>query len=379
MNGWMLKTVDRTVGRCLTWILGSKPVQPGLPIGDAQQVRRVLVIRPGGIGDAVLLLPALRVLKESFPCAEIDILAERRNAEIFTLCHVVRKIFLYHRARDLAGVFKRSYDLVIDTEQWHRLSAVVALCTRAPVRAGFATNERARLFSHPVPYDQDVYEGSSFLRLVESVIERPIRSDHAGRFMAIPPDLDGQPGPTVIISPGASIPEKRWGSERFAELAARLAERGFTVAVVGGKAERKQGRVGCSSGHSGITDLTGRLSLRDVASLLARASVLVTPDSGLLHLASAVGTPTVSLFGASNQTKWAPRGLQHRSLNAKLPCSPCSSFGYTPPCPIDRECLRRISVDEVLTAILDLLTQQFPCCSHSRVESLVPVRPEATI
>jgi ADP-heptose:LPS heptosyltransferase len=338
------------------------------------------VIRPGGIGDAVLLIPALSILKENFPCADVDILAERRNADIFTLCPAVTRILLYHRASDLAGVFKRSYDLVIDTEQWHRLSAVVALCTRAPVRAGFATNERARLFSHPVSYDQDVYEGSSFLRLVESVIGRPIRSDHTGPFIAIPPDLDGQPGPTVVISPGASIPEKRWGSERFAELAARLDEQGLTVAVVGGKAERKQARVVCSSGHPGVTDLTGRLSLRDVARLLARASVLVTPDSGLLHLASAVGTPTVSLFGASNQTKWAPRGLHHRSLNAKLPCSPCSSFGYTPPCPIDTECLRRISVDEVLTAILAVLAQeQSPRHSNSLVGSRTPERSVAAI
>jgi lipopolysaccharide heptosyltransferase II len=341
----------------------------------------VLIIRPGGIGDAVLLIPALRVLKERFPLAQIDVLAETRNAEIFTLCEAVTRIFLYHRVRDLARVLLQSYDLVIDTEQWHRLSAVVAFLTRAPVRAGFVTNERARLFSHCVPYDQCAYEVSSFLRLVESVTGEPIRMDQEVPFIvASPRRLDqNRSRPTVVLSPGASIPEKRWGDQRFAELAARLTSHGCAVAVVGGNAERKQARRVCFGGSPNVTDLTGRLSLREVAALLAGADVLVTPDSGLLHLASAVGTATVSLFGASNKEKWAPKGREHRILSAELPCSPCSAFGYTPRCPIDIECLRQISVEDVLTAILELLAQQqLRRPPGSRAESLSPAGPLAT-
>lgn len=343
---------------------------------------RVLVIRPGGIGDAVLLLPSLRVLRERFPSAEIDVLAEARNAEIFTFCEPVTTIFLYHRVRDLIRVFRQSYDLVIDTEQWHRLSAVVAFLTRAPVRVGFATNDRARLFSHRVPYDQETYEVLSFLQLLGSVTGQTTLFDQEAPFVAVSPRYVDpiRSRPLVVISPGASIREKMWGGERFAELAARLVEEDCVVTVVGSEAERKQARLISSSWGTSIIDLVGQLSLQEVAAVLAGADALVTPDSGLLHLAYAVGTPTVALFGASNPKKWAPRGRNHRTLSTELPCSPCSAFGYTPPCAIGIECLRRILVEDVLNATLEVIAQGRPRIQpDTRGESSARVRSVVTL
>ena len=155
----VLKYVDTAVGKPLVLLVSkrikhSKFTQRG--------INTILVVRPGGIGDAVLLIPALSVLRESFPHAAIDILAERRNAGVFGMIPGLGRIYQYDRNFDLVSTIRNNYDLVIDTEQWHRLSAVAAFLVGAPLRAGFATNERQRLFTHKVPYSHDDYEIRSY-------------------------------------------------------------------------------------------------------------------------------------------------------------------------------------------------------------------------
>lgn len=157
----LLKQADRLIGRLAASLL-SRPV----PRQTSDPPQSILVIRPGGIGDAVLLAPALHALQKSYPGVTIDILAERRNAGAFALCPCLRSVNRYDVPAEFFSVLRSSYDIVIDTEQWHRLSAVVARIVRAGIKIGFATNERRRLFTHPIPYEQDDYEVDSFMGLL---------------------------------------------------------------------------------------------------------------------------------------------------------------------------------------------------------------------
>jgi ADP-heptose:LPS heptosyltransferase len=126
--------------------------------------RRALFIRPGGIGDAVLLLPTLQEFKQAFPDCALDILAEQRNAGAFTLIPGLREIFTFDCPTGLAAVLKCRYDVVIDTEQWHRLSAVICRLIRSEMKIGFATMSGLAC-SPSVSYDLDRYEVKSFDRL----------------------------------------------------------------------------------------------------------------------------------------------------------------------------------------------------------------------
>ena len=102
------------------------PVRIALP-------RKILIIRPGGIGDAVLLIPVISALKEICPEAEISVLAEKRNGSVFRLCPMIDRTLHYDKPLEMIRAIRDSFDVVIDTEQWHRLSAVVARLTRAPM------------------------------------------------------------------------------------------------------------------------------------------------------------------------------------------------------------------------------------------------------
>lgn len=372
MNIRLMKTVDNLLGRVAVSLL-PRPSRSAIP----DDIRSVLIIRPGGIGDAVLLVPALLAFKEKFPSAKITILAEQRNRAVFLLCPAVDRVLLYDRSLDLLKAVRGRYDVVIDSEQWHRLSAVVARMTRAPVLTGFATNERSRLFTHQVAYSHDDYEVVSFFNLMGPL---GIRSGYAvERYLSIPEEAavtaskllgDYESVSFVTVFPGASIAERRWGVDRFRRVAELLSVFGVRMVVVGGRADRQAGETIVAEGLG--LNLVGQTSLEVTAAILDRSALLVSGDSGLLHIAVGLGKPTVSLFGPGRARKWAPQGERHIVINRKLPCSPCTTFGTTPSCPRDAECMRTITPDEVANAVTMLLTAEgvtpSRCCKRDWIE-----------
>ena len=359
MNTLFLKKIDAIIGSGLTHLL-TRPAPMDSPPTD---VRRLLLIRPGGIGDAVLLVPVLRALRRRWPEAKLHVLAERRNAAVFGMCPDVDAVFRYDKPKELLTALGGRYDVVIDSEQWHTLSAVIGRLIRSSVKIGFATNARKKLFNGPVAYGQRAYEAESFLDLL-----RPLGFDSSKDlqipFLEIDPAVQGRAGELlgdlhnksfVVLFPGASIPERRWGAENFKAVANALVEKGVPVVVVGGREDVAEGTK-IVTGAGGL-NLAGRASLPETAAVIARCAVLVSGDSGVLHLAVGLGRPTVSLFGPGIAEKWAPRGERHIVFRRDFPCSPCTRFGYTPPCPINARCLAEILPEEVSVAVGRLLVK----------------------
>ena len=153
---------------------------------------------------------------------------------------------------------------------------------------------------------------------------------------------------------GGSINERQWGAARFRVVARMLNERGYGVIVVGGRKDIKAGRE-IVSDLSYALDMCGKATLPETAGVLKRAVLLITGDSGIMHIAYGLGTPTVALFGPGIEKKWAPRGERHVVINKHLPCSPCTKFGYTPRCDKDAECMKQITVDDVYEQAIELL------------------------
>jgi len=362
-----LKRLDGVLGR-ISCSVAEFVVSPKKKTSEG--TRKILVIRPGGIGDAVLLYPALAELRNHFPDSVIDILAEKRNAGILTDCPYITTLFQYDKRshESLYRVIKEGYDIVIDTEQWHRLTAALSYLTRAPVRAGFATNERARLYSAPVPYSHEDYEVYSFLNLVSAVTGKRYEFDKERPF--IPLDRGSYDGISSAISDfrrdkkavvglfsGATVRERRWGVNKFAELAEELSREHIGVVIVGGETDKRDSEIFQKADTNGfLLDYIGGTTLGETAAVISELDLFISGDSGLMHIAYGVGTPTVSLFGAGIQRKWAPAGGNHIAINKNVPCSPCTKFGYTPDCPYGVRCLEEISVSEVKKSVLRVLS-----------------------
>ncbi len=356
----LLKLADAIVGRGISMLFGlGGGHESSRGSAPSEPPSRVLVIRPGGIGDAVLFVPMLRALREAWPDTEIELLMERRNVAVIASTGLADRIYLYDRVlTDLVRVLRRPYDVVIDTEQYHHFSALMAWVNGAPRRIGFATTRRRYFLTEQVRYSQTVYEARSFLDLAEVAIGRKIRWDSDQPFYPVAQDaaddaektLVGFEGmPLVAIHPGASIPERRWAPARYGTLARLLAERGAAIIVLGGPTDRRAAAVICQAlGEYPHVNLAGRCTLPEAAAFVRRAWVYVSADTGVLHLAYGVGTPTVHIFGPGVLAKWGPPGKRFRTVEKALPCSPCTRYGYTPPCNQGQLCMRKITPEQLL-------------------------------
>lgn len=352
----ILKKFDKLIGSLIYCL----PRCSGRQHPHESDIQKILFIRPGGIGDAVLLVPTILVIRRNYPVAVIDLLAEKRNAAVFGLCPSIQNVFSYENPRELLKVLRTGYDIVIDAEQWHRLSAVVARLTRAPWVIGFSTNERERLYTHPVNYSHYDCEADSFCHLLEP-LGITIKNKELP-FLTVPDyavkKADMFLGkfsekPFITIFPGSSIPEKQWDMGSFVKLALKFNQAGFPIVVIGSEKERVTGEA-MSCGLEAL-NLAGKTSLVETVALIGKSSLLVSGDSGVLHIAAGLGKPTVSLFGPSNAKKWAPKGERHIVISRNLPCSPCSKYGYIPKCPRNAKCMREIKVTEVFAAVERLL------------------------
>lgn len=367
----LLKILDATAGALLCWLGGwvlhvSRSRTDGMPRGglSSLQVRRILVIRPGGMGDMILLQPMLHALRRSCPGALIDLVCERRNREIPELAGTSNDMLLYDAQplRTLWLLLRRRYDLAIDTEQFHNFSAVMAWISGAPVRVGFKINPgRNPIYTHLVNYDLEGYEADEFMRLLaplgvqeEAVVEGCL-SGSGQQVRSAPPAGPGCGQVLIHIAPSTRY--KYWAQEKVATLAKRLITGEVpgipdpVVGLVGGHRDAALARRIAALAGQGerVKIMAGEFTLRETADLIARATLFIGGDSGLAHMAVALGTPTVVLFGPSDPLKWGVKSPNNAVVCRNLACAPCFIFGYHKRCrTID--CMGGITVDEVVLA-----------------------------
>lgn len=374
-----LKFTDALVGLPLSWILsyirylcGRRDI--ALQDISAVQPRRILVIRPGGMGDLLLLLPSLQALQKAFPAAEIDLICERRNMEVLEIAGWADSALPYD-ARPftvLRRLVQRRYDVVIDTEQFHHFSAILSLLSKAPVRIGFKINPaRNQLYTHLVNYAMDGMENLQFARLLSPLGISEPAADVTGILRAASFRIPGNPaisdflkaGPSITLCVGSSTPYKRWDQDRFVALCRRLREHhpNLGLIFVGGAGDQAASlavmqKLKEEDRSIRAINSAGELSLSETAGIIHSALLFIGGDSGLGHLAVALGTPTVLLFGPSDHQKWGHAGSRHYVIRHSIGCAPCFIFGYHRPCRTIA-CMKGIGVEAVVDACEKLLSQ----------------------
>ena len=232
----------------------------------------------------------------------------------------------------------------------------LAFFSGAPLRLGRAGHWGRLLFTHVMPRaTRREAAWREHARLAEAAgapfptapdFRVPVSERAREHARAI---LPGDGGPIVALAPGAAYgPAKRWPMASFQELTKRLVKDGLRVVALGSMAERSMGE---ALSQAGAEDVTGKTNLLQSIAVLERASLLVTNDSGALHLARAAGTPVLALFGSSSPVWTGPEPAEGEVLRHEVPCSPC----FRRECPLTGadhlRCLRGISVDDVMAAI----------------------------
>jgi lipopolysaccharide heptosyltransferase II len=354
------------------WLPGRRPAPP---------VRRVLLLRLERIGDLLMVREAIRDARLAWPDAEIDLAVGAWNEEIALLMPAVTRVHVatapwlarpgdaasWTRLLRSAGAWRRArYDVVVNFEPDIR-SNLLAWLTRAPARVGYGTGGGGALLSHALAYEPRTHVSENARRLVEFVTGRPPDAGAARAALAIPAAaeargrarLDDLARPLIGVHVSGGRPSKQWHLDRFASVArALVAERGGSVVLTGSKADRPMiDAAKTAMAGVPVRDLGGTLGLVELAAVLSELDLFVTSDTGPMHLAAAMDTPTVALFGPSNPERYGPVGRLATVVRIDLPCSPCGRVrlppercrGHVP------DCLDGIDVSRVLRASADLL------------------------
>ena len=367
---WLLKLLDAGPGYVLCKTMGRWRHHTGATeLSEApapESIERILVIRPGGMGDMLMLLPVIRSIRDACPNAAVDVICEKRNEAVLRLAGLDVTTLLYdiHPLRTLAAIRRVRYSLVLDTEQFHNFSAIIACLSGAPVRIGFKVNPaRLHLYTHLVDYDMYGRETTQFYRLLTSLnIETEpqavtgfLRGPTAEGAPPLPANFPSRGDRIVAISPGSSNRYKHWNPACFARVIQAIDDKDITFLLVGGWTEANQAQAIMDRSLSAtVHDYTGKLDLEQTAAVLSRAMIFIGCDSGVGHLATALGIPTLILFGPSDPRKWSHPGPRHAVVRNDLPCAPCASFGYYKLCR-DIPCMQTITAESVVARVKELL------------------------
>lgn len=313
---------------------------------------KTLIVAPNWIGDAVMAIPFLRALARERPAGSIAVLARRGPGAVLgaTGAEVILRRGLLS---DAATIRSRRFD-----EAWllpnSFRSAVAPFLARVPERIGYATDGRgALLTTKPHPPRGIVHQLRDYDALL---LRRGIAPDRDPPRLSPPPAARARAeaalaaagmagaGRPIFLAPGAAFSwTKRWPPERFGRLAAILSARGHAPAFVIGPGEETLAALAAAAAAPGTPVLGADLDPVELAALFLLARAVVANDSGPMHLAAAVGTPIVAIFGPTDPGRTAPSGAPAQILDRYVFCSPC----FLKECPYRHECMTGIEPEEV--------------------------------
>lgn len=334
------------------------------------EITKILYINIAHIGDIVLSLPVTRALKTTYPAATIDMLVNSPQGEAALYNPYVNKVLYYNirtwrqdggKLRQLiACVAKENYDLAVAT-CYGTVDPMLAYLSGARFRAGYAQNGGARFLTHVVPSDGRPQHEVDYLLEVARILG--IKAECTTIEYCIPPyvkavlyekisSLTDRSRPKVVICPFSQEEKKSWDITQAATVLRKLPPSAHCYLI--GSREQLAGlqKINEAADSRG-TILAGTLSLGELGALIEDADLLITIDTGPMHIAQAFTTPVIALFGPTDPNCWGPRRPYDIVLRADVPCSPCT-IEVSHSCASAR-CMSEITAADVLEAADTLL------------------------
>lgn len=360
LAGRLLRSIPYLVYRSVR-LLSRAPQRDTLPSSETMEsVRRILIVKLDALGDLLMTSPAIRSLRRRFPMAEVHLLVQTGVAPLARFLPGIEAVeslpcgFLLHGPKRLRRCLawllalgrlrRRRYDLILDFSSLFH-SAAAAWAGGAPLRLGFyrhvplgffSTEGFGHFYTHEFALEETTHYADRMHRLAAAAgaeadpggwrihLNEDLR-EAAGRLLAEQGIGEGD-GPLVVVSPGAKWAPKRWGEGGFAEVVDLLQGRGWRAVLIAGPDEEEllgSLRSACRTSPAAIWPPA---PLGTVAALLEKADAFLGNDSGPMHMAAAVGTPVVALFGPTVPGRTGPRGSPFIPLYAALECSPCPLY-----------------------------------------------------
>lgn len=330
-------------------------------------INNILVRATNWVGDAVMTLPALEAVRENFPAARITVLARPWVAPVFENHPAVNNILIYNRhdsiKKNISEFFnmaslikKKRYDLAVLFQNAFE-AALLAFMGGVKHRLGFDSDGRGFLLNHGIKRGREIFEVHQVEYYLSILKAAGLKAESRNPVLHLSEKDLAKAGKLLEsegiaindfilgISPGAIFGNaKRWPLERFAKISDWASDRwGAKVIILGSKKEKEIGIKMAGIMKNRAAGFCGNTSLGEAMGLISKCSFFVTNDSGLMHVAAALGVPTLAIFGSTDHVATGPRGSRTKIIKHDIECSPC----LKPECPTDFKCMLSIEPEEV--------------------------------
>ena len=346
----LFRLLDRIAGVPLVYFFGLLKFRR-FRASVVPEVKRVAFLMSAAIGDTILLSAAIRDFRRACPGAHLTLFTGASNREAAFLISGLDRIIELSITDPIsaAKIIRKSghYDLWFDFGTWARFNALLSVCADATVKIGFRTD---RQYRHYI-YDRTVFHSSALHELQN--YKELIRSAGIGVSDEIPAlSIKGTVKPDVItihMFPGGTrSSRKEWPQQSWKELVRRLLKRGYRIFLTGSQHDRERALqfVAGLDARDCITIVAGSLDLQRVAELLKSSRLVISVNTGIMHLAAALGCNLVALQGPTSVLRWGPLNSNSIALSSSAACAPCLNLGFEYAC-THSICLETISVDDV--------------------------------
>jgi heptosyltransferase I len=358
----------------------------------AYDVQKILVVKFAAIGDSIMLIPMLRTLRRAYPKAEITFLCSDINVSIIRKVPYLDKVlvenvhnFLSNPLNFFKMIFslrKNKYSIIIDTEQWSRISPIIISLLRYDFAVGFKTEGQYKhfMFNRVINHSREKHELETFIDLLTPLFVPVYPSDYVLEYFLSEENeklaetffeennLVGKKVITFHPGCGGLGAPREWNIDRYVALGKRLIEYNKEMVILISGApnetqkcdELERGLRDIYDGTNKIINIAGLYSLDDVVAIIKRVTIVVCSNTGMLHLASCMGTKTMGLHGPTNPAKWGAYSKNTVLIQSDKYCSPCLYLGHDYGCNAPT-CMNHISVDDVFIHIRKALNPElFP-------------------
>ncbi len=331
-----------------------------MPRPDANNISKILIVAPSWVGDTMLIHPMLVRLKQRHPDSFIDVLAPSWTEELLRQMPEVNNVItnpfphgsLLLGARISLGMQLRNryFDQAIVLPNSFK-SALIPFFASIPVRTGFVgemryglLNDARKLDKHALPLMVERF--SQLAEAPNAAISRPLPEPRLQVSAEQRQQILEKFGltldkPVAVFCPGAEYgPAKRWPIPYFAELAQSLQQQGYVVWIIGSNKDQEVGDKIVALGNVSTRNLCGSTNLADAMALLSCAALVVSNDSGLMHVAAALDRPMLALYGSSSPAFTPPLSQHAQIIKIDIPCSPC----FKRECPLKHfKCMKNLT------------------------------------
>ena len=344
---------------------------------DKDKIHKILVVRTDRIGDLLLSTPAIRALREVFPSSHIAIMVSPYTKELAKQNPDLDEVIIYDKERGLKNTLrfiwllrKKRFDITFILSPKTRNNVIIFLAgilmrVSYDIKWGYLANIRIAHRRH-LPEKHEIEYNLDFVRALgidiskasEKLVLNVEKKDEDYISSFFKKKGIKQDAAVVIVHPGSTALPKKWPVDRFAEVSDELSKRKCKIIVIGANNEANTSFGMMSLMKNDAIDITGKFNLKQLSALLKRSNLLISNDSGPMHIATAVGTPMVIIFGRTEGSlgpkRWGPTQGNCIILQKDIGCRVCKADK----CERDFECLKAVRVDEVVQASERLLKKK---------------------